>query len=285
MAEAEFVQDLRRYLCQRIDAGERVAILPVSDTEAPEPASSPGAASRARSEHMDVRAARVTSEAEARMAGAERPPQGTFPAAGAGRPGGAAAAAATAAAGDSLAQVAAEIRACTKCRLHATRTQAVPGVGPERAGLVCVGEGPGADEDAQGEPFVGRAGQLLNKILAAVHLRRDEVYITNIVKCRPPENRDPLPDEVAACQPYLERQLRLLEPRVICALGRHAASALLGTQESLSKLRAGRHFYRGIRVFPTYHPAALLRNPQWKRPVWEDIQKVRRAVDGAAESP
>jgi uracil-DNA glycosylase len=250
MGETDLSTELRRYLKQRLESGERVVILP-------------------EWRQADTASAATTAKRQSRG------PEPAHPA-----PRGAVtdrvAARATA---DSLAQIAAEVRACTRCRLHKTRTQAVPGVGPEKVRLVCVGEGPGADEDRQGEPFVGRAGQLLNKILAAVKLEREEVYITNIVKCRPPENRDPEPDEVAACRPFLERQLRLLEPRVICALGRHAASALLGTQESLSKLRAGQHFYGEIRVFPTYHPAALLRNPQWKRPVWEDIQKVRQVVD------
>jgi uracil-DNA glycosylase family 4 len=284
MGVAELSAELRRYLKQRLELGERVVILP-------------------KTRHADAPAAAVTPEAGRTRAAALAPAAGLAPAApltpqaalalGAARTqkdrsaakvppplqGTADRVGREAAAVDSLEQIAAEVRACTRCRLHQTRTQAVPGVGPEKVRLVCVGEGPGADEDRQGEPFVGRAGQLLNKILAAVKLQREEVYITNIVKCRPPENRDPEPDEVAACRPFLERQLRLLEPRVICALGRHAASALLGTQESLSKLRAGQHFYGGIRVFPTYHPAALLRNPQWKRPVWEDIQKVRQVVD------
>jgi DNA polymerase len=180
---------------------------------------------------------------------------------------------------DSMAQVAAEIRACTRCRLHSTRNQAVPGVGPDDADLVLIGEGPGGEEDLRGEPFVGAAGQLLDKILAAVKFRRDEVFITNIVKCRPPGNRDPEPDEVAACEPYLKRQLALLQPKVICALGRHAGSWLNGAPESMGSLRTGERRYEGIRVFPTYHPAALLRNPPWKRPVWEDIQKVRSEYD------
>ena len=151
--------------------------------------------------------------------------------------------------------------------------------------MLFIGEGPGADEDAQGEPFVGRAGQLLTKIIESVQLRREDVFITNIVKCRPPNNRDPEPDEIAACRPFLDRQVRLLQPRVICTLGRHAGSTLLGKQETMASLRSGRHTYAEIPLFPTYHPAALLRNPQWKRPVWEDIQKVRRAYDAAPESP
>ena len=274
MGETDLSMELRRYLKQRLESGERVVILPESRQADTATAATKGLAPKGTLRQEAALGQNAALLQDAALA-QSRVPGPALPA-----PRGAAADPVAATAGaDSLAQIAAEVRACTRCRLHKTRTQAVPGVGPERVRLVCVGEGPGADEDRQGEPFVGRAGQLLNKILAAVKLERDEVYITNIVKCRPPENRDPEPDEVAACRPFLERQLRLLEPRVICALGRHAASALLGTQESLSKLRGGQHFYGEIRVFPTYHPAALLRNPQWKRPVWEDIQKVRQVVD------
>jgi DNA polymerase len=187
--------------------------------------------------------------------------------------------------GDSLSRIADEISACTKCRLHEQRIRTVPGVGPDRAGVVFIGEGPGAEEDKQGEPFVGRAGELLNKILGAIRFRREDVFITNIVKCRPPGNRDPEPDEVAACEPYLQRQLALLQPKAICALGRHAGSWLAGAPESMASLRTGTRSYAGIRVFPTYHPAALLRNPQWKRPVWEDVQKLRAEYDRLNETP
>lgn len=187
--------------------------------------------------------------------------------------------------GDSLDKVAAEVHACKKCPLHKTRNKAVPGVGPANAGVVFIGEGPGAEEDLRGEPFVGAAGQLLNKIINAVQFQRQDVYITNIVKCRPPANRDPLPEEVHACEPYLKRQLALLRPKVICALGRHAGSWLAGAPETMGALRTGERTYEGIRVFPTYHPAALLRNPQWKRPVWEDIQKVRAVYDQESGTP
>ena len=239
-------QALRRYLQQRLELGERVAMrvtgtAATPDVVAPAPTAAP-------------------PSARPRAAAAPAPP------------------------GESLAQVAAEVRACTRCRLHQTRTQAVPGVGPDNAAVLFIGEGPGADEDAQGEPFVGRAGQLLTKIIESVQLRRPEVFITNVVKCRPPNNRDPEPDEIAACLPFLERQVQLLSPSVICTLGRHAASTLLGKQEAMGRLRTGTHTYGTIPLFPTYHPAALLRNPQWKRPVWEDIQKVRRAYDAARES-
>lgn len=168
---------------------------------------------------------------------------------------------------------------CTKCALGHTRTKFVFGVGNPNADLVLVGEAPGAEEDAQGEPFVGRAGQLLNKILEAIRFRREDVYICNILKCRPPNNRDPLPDEVALCEPYLWKQLELIRPKVILCLGRIAAQVLLKTSESLTSLRGRVHDYRGIRLMVTYHPAALLRNPNWKRPAWEDVQKLRRLYD------
>jgi len=245
-------QDVRRYLRQRIEAGEHSVLVPATTAAA------------GRRE--------IAAPPPSRAAAAVPQPAATI-------------AASPVAADDSLERVAAEVSVCTRCRLHATRTRAVPGVGPHDAGLVVVGEGPGADEDQQGLPFVGRAGQLLTKILAAVQFRREDVFITNIVKCRPPGNRDPEPDEVAACEPYLRRQLQLLQPAVICALGRHAGAKLTGRTESMAALRSGTHAYEGIRVFPTYHPAALLRNPQWKRPVWEDIQKVRVAHDAARETP
>ena len=173
----------------------------------------------------------------------------------------------------------ARVAACTRCELHATRTQTVFGVGNPRARWMFIGEAPGAEEDKQGEPFVGRAGQLLNEILKAVHFTRDEVYICNILKCRPPNNRDPLPSEVEQCEPYLHHQLRILQPKIILALGRIAAQTLLRTNDSLTKLRAGEHTYQGIPLMVTYHPAALLRNPNWKRPTWEDVQKFRARYD------
>lgn len=259
-SSTDATRELRRYLTQRIEAGEKVVVLPGAGSARAGAVTPPEPGTEPRGSEEPAPTVRTTGDEEPSPA-LEAPADSAE------------------AAGDSLERVAAEIRACTKCRLHATRTQAVPGVGPSDAGVVFVGEGPGADEDAQGEPFVGRAGQLLTKIIESVHLRRDEVFITNIVKCRPPNNRDPERDEVAACEPYLRRQLRLLSPRVICALGRHAAATLLESPESLARLRERRHRYSGIRVFPTYHPAALLRNPKWKRPVWEDIQKVRREYD------
>ena len=155
----------------------------------------------------------------------------------------------------------------------------VPGEGNPDADLVCVGEAPGATEDEQGRPFVGQAGQLLTKILAAIELRREDVFICNVLKHRPPGNRNPEPDEVAACSPYLVRQIELLRPRVILALGTFAAQTLLQTRESIGKLRGRIHRYYGVPLIVTYHPAALLRNPAWKRPTWEDVQLARRLLD------
>ncbi len=178
-----------------------------------------------------------------------------------------------------LGQLNRAICTCQKCALGATRTKFVFGVGNPNADLVLVGEAPGADEDQQGEPFVGRAGQLLNKILEAINFKRDEVFICNILKCRPPNNRDPLPEEVASCEPYLWKQLELIQPKLILCLGRIAAQVLLKTNDSLSSMRGKVHDYRGIRLMVTYHPAALLRNPNWKRPAWEDVQQVRKLYD------
>jgi DNA polymerase len=174
------------------------------------------------------------------------------------------------------------VRACTACDLHKAAKNAVPGDGSPRARLMCIGEGPGANEDETGLPFVGQAGQLLTKILAAIDLKREDVYIANVVKHRPPGNRVPLPAEVKACLPYLVRQVEIIRPAVILALGLSAAQALLETTEALGKLRGREHHYHGIPVIVTYHPAALLRNPAWKRPTWEDVQLARRILDRTA---
>jgi uracil-DNA glycosylase family 4 len=176
--------------------------------------------------------------------------------------------------------LAARVRDCTTCRLHESRTHAVPGEGPADARLVVVGEGPGANEDAQGRPFVGRAGDLLNDILAAIACPRETVYITNVVKCRPPENRKPAADEAEACLPYLHRQLAMIRPKVILAMGSTAAEALLKVKAPLSALRTKVHDWRGIPLVVTYHPAALLRNPHWKRPTWDDVRIARQLLDG-----
>jgi uracil-DNA glycosylase len=174
-----------------------------------------------------------------------------------------------------LAQLAAAVRDCRNCRLHTGRTQVVFGTGDPTAALVFVGEAPGYDEDIQGEPFVGQAGQLLTRIIAAIGLTREQVYMLNVIKCRPPNNRNPQPDEVAACRPILQEQLACLQPRVICALGTFAAQTLLQTEEKISRLRGRFHMLGAIQVMPTYHPAFLLRNPQYKRAVWEDMQRIQ----------
>ena len=177
-----------------------------------------------------------------------------------------------------LAQLATAVHDCRKCALHRGRTQVVFGTGDPAAALVFIGEAPGHDEDVQGEPFVGPAGQLLNRIIAAIGLTREQVYILNIIKCRPPHNRNPQPDEIAACWPILQEQLACLRPRVICALGTFAAQTLLQTEASISRLRGRFHRLGDIQVMPTYHPAFLLRNPQHKRAVWEDMQLVQSAL-------
>jgi uracil-DNA glycosylase len=179
-----------------------------------------------------------------------------------------------------------EIRAdigdnCTRCKLcKQGRTQIVFGVGNPRAQLMFVGEAPGQDEDLQGEPFVGRAGQLLTKIIEAIGLRRDEVYIANVIKCRPPGNRNPEPDEVATCEPFLFRQIDVIKPRVIVALGTFAAQCLLKTTDPISRMRGRVFRYRGAQLIPTFHPAFLLRSPDRKRDVWEDMKKVRALLQG-----
>lgn len=173
-----------------------------------------------------------------------------------------------------LTEVREELGECMRCPLHRGRTRIVFGVGNPHAELVFVGEAPGEEEDRQGEPFVGKAGQLLTKIIEAMGLTRHTVYITNIVKCRPPGNRTPGPDEISSCNPFLTRQISVIQPRVICALGTVAAHTLLSTQEKISSLRGRFHSYHGIPLMPTFHPAYLLRNPHEKRRVWEDMQKV-----------
>ena len=163
---------------------------------------------------------------------------------------------------------------CSRCKLHRSRTQIVFGVGNPKAELVFVGEGPGRDEDIQGEPFVGRAGKLLTQMIEAMSLRREDVYICNVVKCRPPENRLPERDEIASCSPYLVRQLAVIQPKVICCLGTCAAQTLLNTNQGISRFRGEWFDYRGAKLIATYHPAYLLRNPNAKPEVWKDLQKV-----------
>ena len=185
--------------------------------------------------------------------------------------------------GPVLEAVATEARACKQCGLCTTRTNAVPGVGSARTGIVFVGEAPGADEDRLGEPFVGRAGELLTKMIAAmdekklipgVKLSRETVYIANVLKCRPPENRNPLPHEIEACSPYLMRQLEALKPRIICCLGKFAAELLLQLKGTIGGMRGKTYRWRGAKLIVTYHPAYCLRSPSAKRPVWEDLQRL-----------
>lgn len=179
----------------------------------------------------------------------------------------------------SLAELDSTICDCVKCPLGQTRTKFVFGVGNPNADIVMIGEAPGAEEDAQGEPFVGRAGQLLNKILEAIRFKREDVYICNILKCRPPNNRDPESVEIDTCEPYLWKQLELLRPKIIVCLGRIAAMTLLRITESLNNMRGKIYTYRGIKVLVTYHPAALLRNPHWKKPTWDDVQFLQKIYD------
>jgi uracil-DNA glycosylase family 4 len=172
-----------------------------------------------------------------------------------------------------------EVRGCVKCALHAARTQTVFARGNPRAEVCFVGEGPGADEDAQGFPFVGKAGQLLDRMIEAMGFTRDDVYVCNIVKCRPPDNRKPEPEEMAACIPYLHEQLELVDPEVIVALGATAVQGLFATSEGITRLRGRWKLYRGrVPVMPTFHPAFLLRNPAAKREVWDDLQAVLRQM-------
>jgi len=179
-------------------------------------------------------------------------------------------------AADALVAVRTEIGDCTRCKLHAQgRKQIVFGVGNPEADLMFVGEAPGADEDAQGIPFVGRAGQLLTKIIEAIGLKREDVYIANVIKCRPPGNRNPEQDEVDTCEPFLFQQIDVIKPKVIVALGTFAGRALLRTLDPISRLRGRVYDYRGAKLIPTFHPAYLLRNPASKRQVWEDMKVVR----------
>lgn len=179
-----------------------------------------------------------------------------------------------------LQQVAEEVAQCTNCRLHQTRTNPVFARGRVDAELMFIGEGPGADEDREGVPFVGRAGKLLDKMIAAMGLARDEVYITNIIKSRPPQNRDPRADEVEACWPYLERQIELVAPDIIATLGKPASNTLLGRDSPMYELRGNWHRYKAIPVMPTYHPAYLLRDPRQKEKVWQDLREVIKALHG-----
>jgi DNA polymerase len=178
-----------------------------------------------------------------------------------------------------LAEYDQKINTCSKCRLHQGRTKFVFGAGNPNADLMFIGEAPGKNEDETGLPFVGRAGELLDKILAAMTLSRDEVFIGNVIKCRPPNNRDPQPDEVAECVGYLLHQIAIIRPKLICFLGRISAQTLLETKQPMRELRKSMHKFAGIPAVVTYHPAALLRNPAYKRPVWDDMQNVMKFLD------
>lgn len=179
----------------------------------------------------------------------------------------------------SLEEIATLVADCSKCPLCEGRSNTVPGEGNARAGLMCIGEGPGAREDEQGRPFVGQAGKLLTDILQAIGLPRESVFIANVVKCRPPQNRKPLTDEMEACLPYLHRQIQLIRPKVLLALGGTAAEGLLGVKKPLGQLRGQVHLLGGIPLVVTYHPAALLRNPNWKKPTWDDVRIARQLLD------
>ncbi len=185
----------------------------------------------------------------------------------------------------SLDELYGEIHDCKMCPLGTSRIKFVFGDGNPNADIMLIGEAPGAEEDKAGIPFVGRAGKLLNDILKAINLSREEIYIANILKCRPPKNRDPKPEERELCMPYLIKQIELIKPKMILCLGRIAANTLLGTNDSLTKLREKVHEFHGITMMATFHPAALLRNPNWKRPVWEDVQKFRKIYDEKLKEP
>jgi len=172
-----------------------------------------------------------------------------------------------------------QIKDCEKCNLHSTRTNFVFGTGNPEADLMLIGEAPGREEDLEGAPFVGAAGKLLDKMLAAISFKREDIFISNILKCRPPENRDPQPDEIEACKPHLLQQIKLIQPKIICALGRISAQVLLQTKSALGQLRGKFHDFNGIKFLVTYHPAALLRYQQYKRPAWEDLKLLRREYD------
>ena len=181
---------------------------------------------------------------------------------------------------ETLVEVRADLGDCTRCVLHEKRTHLVFGVGDPNADLMFIGEAPGFEEDRQGIPFVGPAGQLLTKIIGAIDLSRDDVYIANVVKCRPPRNRDPEPEEVEECRSFLDRQVDAIRPKVICALGRVAALNLLRTDEGITRIRGRIYPYRGAKLVPTFHPAYLLRNPEKKRECWQDMKLIRRLLDG-----
>ena len=184
----------------------------------------------------------------------------------------------------SLEEIRKELGDCKRCKLHRTRRTIVFGEGNPKTKLMFIGEGPGYDEDIQGRPFVGKAGQLLTKIIQSINLPREEVYITNIIKCRPPQNRNPEPDEIQNCHPFLVKQINAIQPKIICALGAFAAQTLLKTDVKITSLRGRSYDLSGIKVFPTYHPAYLLRNPERKKEVWEDMKQISKYLVGLVTS-
>ena len=184
-----------------------------------------------------------------------------------------------------LEEIRKELGDCRRCKLHRTRRTLVFGEGDKKAGLMVIGEGPGYDEDVQGMPFVGKAGQLLTRILQSIGLQRQEVYITNVVKCRPPQNRNPEADEIRSCHPFLLKQIKAIQPKVICALGTFSAQTLLQTGARISSLRGRFYDLNGVKVFPTYHPAFLLRNPGRKRDVWEDMKQIAKEIGQTDKTP
>jgi uracil-DNA glycosylase len=276
---------LRRYLEQRKELGERELMLDDLSVDDALKLVMGAAASRPGAPMSSRRSAATegpasTAEMPARKAGpsgAERPRDDS----GAERPRDDNATPPPLPPLESLDAIAQHVATCTRCPLYSTATQSVPGEGNPDADFMCVGEAPGATEDETGRPFVGAAGQLLTKILEAIDLKREDVFICNVLKHRPPANRNPRPEEVVACSPYLVRQIELVKPKVILALGTFAAQTLLNTQTPLGKLRGQVHQYCGVPLVVTYHPAALLRNPSWKRPTWEDVQLARRILDSA----
>jgi DNA polymerase len=291
----------RRYLAQQAELGGAEVIL--GEPRTPEPPAAPMPTDRTATPHSSGSAPSTELPgSEARSASGGEPMSGTEPTSGAEPtsgtapkwkkgappipgPGIAVLSPAPVLLGNDLGAletveaVAERIRTTYCCELCPHRTNAVPGEGNPKARLVLIGEGPGATEDSTGRPFVGQAGHLLDTILEAIDVPRTSVYITNIVKCRPPQNRKPLPDEIAACIPYLHRQLDLIAPKVIVAMGGTAGEALLGVRKSLGELRGKVHTYNGIPLIVTYHPAALLRNPNWKKPTWDDVRIARQLLD------
>jgi DNA polymerase len=263
------VEKLRRLVAGRLESLHAAGVLQLAKVRPREPASSP-IETPDRLESASVPTAAPAAQPHSRPSAARS--------AGWNARGGALFDGAESAVGDTssaptLEVLAQEVAACTRCDVLARcRTQTVFGVGNPQARLCFLGEAPGRDEDEQGEPFVGRAGQLLNKIIEACRMRREDVYICNILKCRPPDNRNPEPSEAANCRRFLERQLELVAPEFICCLGAVAAQNLLGTAQSIGKLRGKIHAYRGAKVICTYHPAYLLRNPGAKKDTWEDMK-------------